>query len=123
MRPPVKEEELEAQDFSLRRNEERESVITFPGITRTIKVEPDVMPAMIDVRLDSPAELRPQNLSLKRGSSEEMETSDDGQYVHKKFRTNVERSEEEESVARSGSAQCAQLPRRSVIMHARQARV
>ena len=119
---PLKEE-AEAQDFSLslRRNEERQSVITFP---RMIKPEPGLFQEFVKPQLVEPfteqesAELCPENLSLKREAPEEGEEDrEGGHYVHKKFRTTVDKSEEEESLAR------AQLSRRSVIMHASHARV
>ena len=127
MRPHIKEE-AEAQDFSLslRRNEERQSVITFP---RIIKPEPALFQEYVDHQLEEPfieqesSEMAaPENLSLKREreltDNEGEDDKNDGQYVHKKFRTTVERAEEEEeSLAR------AQQPRRSVIMHASSARV
>jgi len=126
MRPHIKEE-AEAQDFSLslRRNEERQSVITFP---RIIKPEPALFQEYVDHQLEEPfieqesSEMAaPENLSLKRErestDNEGEDDKNDGQYVHKKFRTTVERTEEEESLAR------AQQPRRSVIMHASSARV
>lgn len=124
MRPHIKEEALvEAQDFSLslRRNEERQSVISCHP--RMIKPEPGLFQEFVDPQLEEPfleqessSESGPENLSLKRESTDD--ETDEGQYVHKKFRTTVERSEEEEeSLAR------AQLTRRSVIMHASHARV
>ena len=124
MRPVIKEEEeVEIQDFSLplRRNEERQSVITFP---RLIKPEPELFREFIDPQNEESfpeqesRELGPQNLSLKRESTDidGDEDTDDGQYVHKKFRTTVEKTEAENLVR-------AQLPRRSVIMHASSARV
>lgn len=126
MRPHIKEEAMaEARDFSLslRRNEERQSVITFP---RMIKPEPGLFQEFVDPQLEehfleqeSSNESGPENLSLKRESTDD--ETDDGQYVHKKFRTTVERTEEEEeeSLAR------AQLTRQSVIVtnHASHARV
>jgi len=124
MRPVIKEEEeVEVQDFSLplRRNEERQSVITFP---RLIKPEPELFREFIDPQIEESfpeqesRELGPQNLSLKRECTDidGDEDTDDGQYVHKKFRTTVEKTEAESLVR-------AQLPRRSVIMHASSARV
>jgi len=123
MRPVIKEEEVEVQDFSLplRRSEERQSVITFP---RLIKTEPRLFQEFIDPQMEESfpgqesSELGPENLSLKRESTdiEGDEDTDDGQYVHKKFRTTVEKTEAENLVR-------AQLPRRSVIMHASSARL
>jgi len=124
MRPVIKEEEeVQVQDFSLplRRNEERQSVITFP---RLIKPEPELFREFIDPQNEESfpeqesRELGPQNLSLKRESTDidGDEDTDDGQYVHKKFRTTVEKTEAESLVR-------AQLPRRSVIMHASSARI
>ena len=88
-----------AQDFSLRSAAERKSVITFPETVLRIKAEPG---------LYEDEDSFPQNLSLKREAPEE---EDEDEYVHKKFRTHVEKiCDEDEEGCR------LQQPRQSVIM-------
>ena len=89
------------QDYSLK-TPERQSVINFSFAQ--IKEEP----------LEEPAD-EPENLSLKRSSSDEEDDREN--YVHKKFRVNSEKSDDEESAP----INLHQPQRQSVIMHARSA--
>lgn len=86
---------IQNPDFSTTANTaERQSVINFSFAS--IKEEP----------LEEP-----ENLSLKRSSSDE---EDEMNYVHKKFRVNSEKSDDEEA----GPINLHQPQRQSVIMHA-----
>ena len=97
--PALSPDTAHAQDFSLRSAAERKSVITFPETVLRIKAEPG---------LYEDEDSFPQNLSLKREAPEE---EDEDEYVHKKFRTHVEKiCEEDEEGCR------LQQPRQSVIM-------
>ena len=97
--PALSPDTAHAQDFSLRSAAERKSVITFPETVLRIKAEPG---------LYEDEDSFPQNLSLKREAPEE---EDEDEYVHKKFRTHVEKiCDEDEEGCR------LQQPRQSVIM-------
>ena len=87
------------QDFSLKTQiPERRSVINFSFAQ--VKEEP----------VEEPVE-EPENLSLKRSSSDDDEDREN--YVHKKFRVNSEKSDDEDSTP----INLHQPQRRSVIMH------
>ena len=99
--PALSPDTAHAQDFSLRSAAERKSVITFPETVLRIKAEPG---------LYEDEDSFPQNLSLKR-EAPEPEEEDEDEYVHKKFRTHVEKiCDEDEEGCR------LQQPRQSVIM-------
>lgn len=96
----------EPQDFSFKpQTPERRSVINFSFAQ--IKEEP----------AEEPVE-EPENLSLKRSSADEDDERENN-YVHKKFRVNSEKSDDEDST--QAPINLHQPQRRSVIMHARSA--
>ena len=103
--PALSPDTAHAQDFSLRSAAERKSVITFPDTVLRIKAEPGLYE---EAACYEDEDSFPQNLSLKREAPEE---EDEDEYVHKKFRTHVEKiCEEDEDGCR------LQQPRQSVIM-------